>query len=55
MAELKMGDRFKDYERVSDLFLTRRTPVIGRLDGKAFHTLTRLFEKPYDKNFTRGS
>lgn len=54
MAELKIGDRFKDYERVSDLFLTRRTPVIGRLDGKAFHTLTRLFEKPYDKNFARA-
>jgi tRNA(His) 5'-end guanylyltransferase len=28
----------------------RRTPVILRLDGKAFHTLTRGCEKPFDKN-----
>lgn len=48
MAELKMGDRFKDYERVSDQYLVRRLPVIQRLDGSAFHTLTRRFVKPFD-------
>jgi tRNA(His) 5'-end guanylyltransferase len=51
MAELKMGDRFKDYERVSDHYLTRRLPVIIRVDLAAGHTLTRGFEKPYDKFF----
>lgn len=28
--------------------LTRRTPVIIRIDGKAFHTFTRGFQKPFD-------
>lgn len=51
MAELKMGDRFKDYERVSDHYLTRRLPVIGRIDGRAFHTLTRSLNKPFDQSF----
>ena len=27
----------------------RRTPVIIRIDGKAFHTFTRGFQKPFDK------
>ena len=51
MAELKMGDRFKDYERVSDHYLTRRQPVIVRVDGRSFHSLTRGFQKPYDEEF----
>lgn len=51
MAELKMGDRFKDYERVSDHYLTRRQPVIIRTDGRAFHSLTKGFQRPYDEEF----
>ena len=38
----------KGYEYVTRTYLTRRTPVIIRIDGKAFHTLTQGFEKPYD-------
>lgn len=38
----------KEYEGVSKSFLTRRTPVIIRVDGKAFHTFTRGFERPFD-------
>lgn len=46
-----LWDRMKEYyENVSRTYLTRRTPVILRLDGKAFHTFTRNFEKPYDRN-----
>lgn len=42
--------RMKDnYESRSKQFLTRRTPVIIRLDGKAFHTYTRGLDKPFDK------
>ncbi len=37
-----------NYEDRSRLFLTRRTPVIMRLDGKAFHTFTRGFDRPFD-------
>ena len=38
-----------DYENRSKTFLTRRTPVICRLDGKAFHTWTRGLKKPFDE------
>lgn len=34
----ELGDRMKSYyENRSKTFLVRRTPVIIRLDGKAFH------------------
>jgi tRNA(His) 5'-end guanylyltransferase len=46
-----LGDRIKTYENVSRIFLTRRTPVIIRVDGKAFSTLTKKCDKPYDKRF----
>lgn len=45
-----LGDRMKSYyEARSKVLLTRRTPVIIRLDGKAFHTFTKGFEKPFDE------
>ncbi len=45
----ELGNRMKrNYENVSKTYLTRRMPVIIRLDGKAFHTFTRGFEKPFD-------
>ena len=43
-----LGDRMKNYENVTRNYLTCRTPVIIRLDGKAFHTFTRGFKKPFD-------
>lgn len=43
-----LGDRMKTYENVTRTYLTRRTPVIIRIDGKAFHTFTRGFVKPFD-------
>lgn len=46
-----MGDRFKEYEAVSNIKLTRRTPVILRLDMCHGHTFTRGFDKPFDKIF----
>jgi len=45
-----LGDRMKSfYENRSKTYLTRRTPVIIRLDGCHFHTFTRGFVKPFDK------
>lgn len=38
-----------NYENRSKTFLTRRTPVIIRLDGKAFHTYTKGLKKPFDE------
>lgn len=44
-----LGDRMKNnYENRAKAYLLRRTPVIIRLDGKAFHTFTRGFAKPFD-------
>lgn len=49
-----LGDRMKTYESVSRHFLTRRTPVIIRLDGCHFHTFTRGFDKPFDNILCQG-
>ena len=47
-----LGDRIKEnYELPSRRYLTRRTPVIIRLDGRAFHTLTAKMKRPYDMGF----
>lgn len=43
-----LGDRMKGYENVTRTYLTRRMPVIIRLDGKAFHSFTRGLKKPFD-------
>ncbi|RLI66093.1 MAG: hypothetical protein DRO67_01685 [Candidatus Asgardarchaeum californiense] len=49
MIKDSIGNRMKEnYENAYRIKLTRRTPVILRLDGKAFHTLTRGCEKPFD-------
>lgn len=45
----ELGKRMKKYESVSKTVLMRKTPVIIRIDGKAFHTFTRGFEKPFDR------
>ena len=44
-----LGDRMKEYESRNQYFLQRRTPIIIRVDGKAFHTFTRGFQKPFDE------
>lgn len=46
-----LGDRMKVYEGVADGTLTRRVPVILRVDGRAFHTITRGLEKPFSPGF----
>lgn len=44
-----LGARMKEnYENISKTKLLRRTPVAIRIDGKAFHTFTRGFKKPFD-------
>ena len=45
-----LGARMKIfYEQIPKTKLMRRTPVIIRIDGKAFHTFTRGFQRPFDK------
>ncbi len=45
-----LGNRMKQYyETIPKYRLMRRTPVAIRIDGKAFHTFTRGFQKPFDE------
>lgn len=45
-----LGTRMKEfYETIPKAKLMRRTPVAIRIDGKAFHTFTRGFNKPFDE------
>lgn len=44
-----LGDRMKGYENSYRLYLPRRMPVIIRIDGRAFHTFTRGFQRPFDE------
>ena len=46
----ELGKRMKEYyESIPKTKLMRRTPVAIRIDGKAFHTFTRGFQKPFDE------
>ena len=45
-----LGCRMKTfYEQIPKTKLMRRCPVAIRIDGKAFHTFTRGFQKPFDE------
>lgn len=48
MKKDSLGDRMKQYEGIPRINLMRRNPVIIRIDGKAFHTFTRGFRRPFD-------
>ena len=55
MVNDALGQRMKTYyEAIPKTKLMRRTPVAIRLDGKAFHTFTRGFEKPFDDVLVRA-
>lgn len=45
-----LGDRMKRYELQSQAHLTPKIPVIVRVDGRSFHSLTKRMNarKPYD-------
>lgn len=48
MVKDSLGDRMKKYEYITRTHLVPRMPVIIRIDGKAFHTFTKGFKKPFD-------
>lgn len=49
---ITIGDRMKQYyEDAYRIKLPMRMPVIIRLDGRSFHTLTKGINKPYDDTF----
>ena len=49
-----LGDRMKKYEYITRTHLVPRTPVIIRLDGRAFHTFTKGFKRPFDLVFAKA-
>jgi len=49
-----LGDRIKAYERhETGRVFVKGIPIVARMDGKAFHTLTRGMDKPFDETFMR--
>ena len=54
MDKTTLGDRMKNnYENVNRLYLTRRMPVIIRVDMRAGHTFTKGMNKPFDDVFVK--
>lgn len=49
-----LGDRMKAYEAMEDRRLLPRVPILVRLDGRAFHSLTRKMDRPFDLDFSRA-
>lgn len=47
-AKDSLGDRMKGYENISRIYLTKRMPIIIRIDGKAFHSYTKGLKRPFD-------
>lgn len=46
-----LGNRMKEfYENRTMTYLPRRTYTVIRIDGKAFHTFTKRFDRPFDNN-----
>lgn len=43
-----LAKRMKEYEKAGQRYLTRRTPILLRLDGSHFHTFTKNFKRPFD-------
>lgn len=44
----ELGDRMKGYERATETRLDPSSPIIARIDGRAFSTFTRGCKKPFD-------
>lgn len=45
-----LGDRIKGYESIYEHYFLPKTPIIVRVDGKAFHTWTKGCKRPFDQN-----
>jgi tRNA(His) guanylyltransferase len=49
-----LGNRMKAYEAAAAQQLPPRMPMLIRIDGRAFHTYTQGFEKPWDTSIRDG-
>ena len=46
-----LGTRMKEYESRNQYYLQKRTPVVIRVDGRAFHSFTKGLNRPFDNVF----
>lgn len=51
MGNFTLSDRMKNYEAASNYVLPTNLPIVVRIDGNAFHTVTKKLDKPFDKDF----
>lgn len=49
MDRSDLANRMKEYEKAGERYLTRRMPIILRLDGCHFHSFTKKFKRPFDE------
>ena len=54
MDTSELAKRMKDYESVPKTRLMKRCPVACRIDGKAHHSFTRGFKRPFDEVYTKS-
>jgi len=47
---MSLGDRIKRYEKTFSHMALKRMPLMIRVDGRAFHTLTRGMKRPFDND-----
>lgn len=50
----KLGDRMKGFESLTDTYLLPQIPTMARLDGRAFHSFCRKFDKPFDARMDKA-
>lgn len=53
MDHSDIGARMKAYENCYRIYLPKRQAVIVRIDGRAFHSFTKGFNRPYDALFAQ--
>lgn len=54
MDTSELAKRMKDYESVPKTRLIKRCPVACRIDGKAHHSFTRGFKRPFDEVYIKS-
>lgn len=54
MDTSELAKRMKDYESVPKTRLMKRCPVVCRIDGKAHHSFTRGFKRPFDEVYIKS-
>ena len=55
VLNMKKIANMKDHEIYSDIKVPLSSPILVRLDGRRFHTLTKVLnlERPYDESFSK--